>query len=104
MADFIEAEEVVRKFFPKGTTFDYEGEEYMVIDSGKPLPQKGKGEPKTDIYVCAQSEGTTKEFKISYKKKNADFLENKMKSDRAEQIFGANWKEIIEENTKRISD
>lgn len=27
-----------------------------------------------------------------------------MKSDRAEQIFGANWKEIIEENTKRISD
>lgn len=37
MADFIEAEEVVRKFFPKGTTFDYEGEEYMVIDSGKPL-------------------------------------------------------------------
>ena len=42
MADFIEAEEVVRKFFPKGTTFDYEGEEYMVIDSGKPLPQKGK--------------------------------------------------------------
>lgn len=104
MADFIEAEEVVRKFFPKVTTFDYEGEEYMVIDSGKPLPQKGKGEPKTDIYVCAQSEGTTKEFKISYKKKNADFLENKMKSDRAEQIFGANWKEIIEENTKRISD
>lgn len=104
MADFIEAEEVVRKFFPKGTTFDYEGEEYMVIDSGKPLPQKGKGEPKTDIYVCAQSEGTTKEFKISYKKKNADFLENKMKSDRAEQIFGANWKEIIEENTKCISD
>ena len=104
MADFIEAEEVVRKFFPKGTTFDYEGEEYMVIDSGKPLPQKCKGEPKTDIYVCAQSEGTTKEFKISYKKKNADFLENKMKSDRAEQIFGANWKEIIEENTKRISD
>lgn len=104
MADFIEAEEVVRKFFPKGTTFDYEGEEYMVIDSGKPLPQKGKGEPKTDIYVCAQSEDTTKEFKISYKKKNADFLENKMKSDRAEQIFGANWKEIIEENTKRISD
>lgn len=104
MADFIEAEEVVRKFFPKGTTFDYEGEEYMVIDSGKPLPQKGKGEPKTDIYVCAQSEGTTKEFKISYKKKNADFLENKMKSDRAKQIFGANWKEIIEENTKRISD
>lgn len=104
MADFIEAEEVVRKFFPKGTTFDYEGEEYMVVDSGKPLPQKGKGEPKTDIYVCAQSEGITKEFKISYKKKNADFLENKMKSDRAEQIFGANWKEIIEENTKRISD
>lgn len=104
MADFIEAEEVVRKFFLKGTTFDYEGEEYMVINSGKPLPQKGKGEPKTDIYVCAQSEGTTKEFKISYKKKNADFLENKMKSDRAEQIFGANWKEIIEENTKRISD
>lgn len=54
MADFIEAEEVVRKFFPKGTTFDYEGEEYMVIDSGKPLPQKGKGEPKTDIYVCTE--------------------------------------------------
>lgn len=104
MVDFIEAEEVVRRFFSKGTTFNYEGEEYTVIDSGKPLPQKGKGEPKTDIYVCAQSGDTTREFKISYKKKNADFLENKMKSDRAEQIFGENWKEIIEENTKRISD
>ena len=104
MADFIEAEEIIRKYFSKGAIFNYEGVEYTVIESGKPLPQRGKGEPKTDIYVCAQSENTIKEFKLSYKKRNADFLENKIKSDRAEQIFGKNWKEIIEENTKRISD
>lgn len=104
MADFIEAEEVIRRYFPAGTTFVYDGTEYTVTDSGKPLPQKGKGEPKTDIYICAESEVATKEFKISYKKTNADFLENKMKSDRAEQIFGEDWKEIIENNTKRIAD
>lgn len=104
MAHFIEAEEVVRKYFTKGTTFNYEGIKYTVINSGKPSPQKGKGEPKTDIYVLAQGDDTIKEFKISYKKENADFLENKMKSDRAEQIFGEGWEEQIKGNIKQISE
>ena len=37
-----------------------------------------KGEPKTDIYVEAESEyGEIVEIKITYKKENADFIENK---------------------------
>lgn len=104
MPHFIKAEKVVREYFTNGTTFNYEGIKYTVINSGKPLPQKGKGEPKTDIYVCARGGDAIKEFKISYKKENADFLENKMKCDRAKQIFGEGWEEKIKENIKRVSE
>ena len=34
-------------------------------------------------------------FKISLKKENADFLENKTNAERAKNILGANWSEII---------
>lgn len=55
-----------------------------------------KGEPKTDIYVLAKDEkDITREFKISYKKPNADFLENKTSAERAELLFGSHWKNIV---------
>ena len=44
------------------------------------------------------------EIKISYKKENADFLENKMNAYRAKQLFGENWAEIIEQSTTAISE
>ncbi len=42
------------------------------------------------------------EIKISYKKENADFIENKMSAERAEQLFGTEWKEVIENSTIAI--
>ena len=44
------------------------------------------------------------EIKISYKKENADFIENKMSAERAEQLFGEDWIEIIEQSTTAIED
>ena len=44
------------------------------------------------------------EIKISYKKENADFIENKMSAERAEQLLGDNWSEIIKKSTIAIHD
>lgn len=104
MPDYIDAEELIRQYLKVGTIFNYEGVDYVVKISGKPKPQKGSGGPKTDIYVCASSDFGEREFKISYKKENADFLENKMGETRAEQIFGDEWAEIIKKNTKKIEN
>lgn len=104
MPDFIKAEEIIRQYFKQGAKFVYDNREYTVKMSGKPKPQKGKGEPKTDIYIQAESDSNEWEIRLSYKKRNADFLENKMRSKRAEQIFGSKWKSIIEESTSKISE
>jgi len=40
----------------------------------------------------------------SYKKENADFIENKMSAERAEQLFGEDWIDIIEHSTTAIQD
>lgn len=104
MPNFTKAEEIIRQYFEKDTKFKYNDKDYTVRKSGKPKPQKGKGEPKTDIYVQAESDDDELEIRLSYKMKNADFLENKMGSERAEQIFGPEWESIIGENTSRISE
>ena len=104
MPDYIEAEEIIRRFFEPGTKFVYDNKEYTVMMSGKPKPKKGKGEPKTDIYIQAESDSDELVIRLSYKKRNADFLENKMGSERAEQIFGQEWKNIVEESTRKISE
>lgn len=102
MGTFGEEERKILSFMIKGTEFTFEEKKYKVIFSGKPTCQKG--EPKTDIYIFAQSSIDDKEIKISYKKENADFIENKMSAQRAEQLFGKEWDKIIEESTKAISD
>ena len=43
-----------------------------------------------------------KEFKISFKQENADFLENKTNKERAEQLLGSDWKNIISNATQRL--
>ena len=50
----------------EGTEFVFEGKEYAVVLSGKPTCRKG--EPKTDIYILAESDEGDIEIKISYKK------------------------------------
>lgn len=102
MGDFGDAERRILAFMSKGTEFSFKGNNYKVVLSGKPTCCKG--EPKTDIYILAESVFDKVEIKISYKKENADFLENKMNAYRAEQLFGENWAEIIEQSTTAISE
>lgn len=102
MGDFGDAERRILAFMSAGTEFIFNDKKYSVVLSGKPTCHKG--EPKTDIYILAESETDKVEIKISYKKENADFIENKMSAERAEQLFGNEWAEIIEESTTAIRD
>lgn len=102
MGDFGDAERRILSFMSEGTEIDFENKKYIIEISGKPTCHKG--EPKTDIYVLAKSSSDEKEIKISYKKENADFIENKMSAERAEQLFGKNWAKIIEDSTISIMD
>ena len=95
-------ERKIKSILSPGTVFTYNGKAYTVIESGKPTCYKG--EPKTDIYVLASFAGGTKEFKISYKKGNADFLENKTSAERAKALFGADWARFIMEATSDIKE
>lgn len=102
MGDFGTAEKRILNFMLKGTVFEYNNKQYEVQFSDKPTCSKG--EPKTDIYILAKSDEDTIEIKISYKKENADFIENKMSIERAEQLFGDEWSDIIKRSTKAVQD
>ena len=92
---FSKNERTIANTLSKGTTFVFEGEQYTVTKVAK--PQVPSGECKTDIYIAASNiYGVTREFKISYKQENAQFIENKMKDSRAESLLGSDWKSIIE--------
>ena len=102
MLSFGDEERKIRYLLSAGNMFEMCGEKYVIIISGKPTCRDG--EPKADIYVLAKSEiGVMKEIKISFKKENADFIENKTNSERAELLLGSNWQEIISEATRSIS-
>lgn len=102
MPDFGDAERRILSYFKIGQQLVLEGENYIVAKAGKPTTPSG--EPKTDIYVLAKNDRSEEEIKISYKKENADFLENKTNSVRAEQLFGSNWEEIIERSTRDLAE
>lgn len=102
MKNFGNAERKILDFMKKGTQFTLQGKTYSIVLSGKPTCHKG--EPKTDIYILAKSTNDEVEIKISYKKENADFIENKMSAERAEQVFGKGWSAIIEQSTTAIHD
>ena len=82
MVRFGDAERRILSYFSKGTKVIYKNREYEIIEAGKPTCPYG--EPKTDIYVLVENDFGTEEIKISYKKENADFLENKTNAERAE--------------------
>ncbi len=102
MKNFGDAERKILDLMAVGTKFEYDGDSYTVILSGKPTCHKG--EPKTDVYILAHSKTDRIEIKISYKKGNADFLENKISAERAMQIFGEDWDVIIEQSTLAIKE
>jgi hypothetical protein len=97
---FGEAERHINSFFPIGQRINWRGKQYTVRLSGKPTTPKG--EPKTDIYVLLDTGDDSYEIKISVKKANADFLENKTSAERAEQIFGADWQQIVIDSTTQL--
>ena len=82
-----------------GEEFEYLGIRYKIIQCSKP-----SGETKTDFFIVARNilEKNNKTFKISYKKHSYSFVENKVQKYRIEELFGCNWKEIIQNqiNTK----
>jgi hypothetical protein len=102
MGDFGDAERKIVAFMKVGEKFKFQGKHYSIICSGKPTCYKG--EPKTDIYILAKSISDQIEIKISYKKENADFIENKISAERAEQLLGSDWSNIIENSTISIND
>lgn len=103
MAKFGDAERNIVSLLSVGQNFTFNGTTYKILKSGKPTCKKG--EPKTDIYILATSVSNNfKEFKISFKKENADFIENKTNAERAEALFGVDWQNIIIKATTSISD
>lgn len=101
MSKFGDTERMIRDLFLQVENFSYENREYAVLKCGKPVPPKG--ECKTDIYVLAQDKiGYQKEFKISVKQNDADFLENKISLNRAIEILGNNAQTIIEKSIMKI--
>lgn len=102
MFGFGDAERKILSYFKEGTKVVFKEQLMNVVESGKPTCTSG--EPKTDIYVLLTDGTYHEEIKISYKKENADFLENKTNSIRAEQLFGYNWREIISSSTKQIRE
>lgn len=99
--NFTKLEKNIISLFPLKSTFTFCGQDYTVEKCGKPRPQKG--ECKTDVYILGKNNKSKEiELKISIKKENADFLENKISIDRAKEIFGNNAEDIIKNCTKGI--
>lgn len=102
---FTTVEQDIKNMFPNGSKFNYKGDSYEVMICDKPRPSKGSGECKTDVYLKAKNtKGDEKEWKISIKKNNADFLENKIKLERAIEIFGPEAQAIIKKSIESIKD
>lgn len=97
---YVTDERNVLDLFKSGAEFLLQGEKYISTGSFKPRVVSGGGEPKTDVFVYAKniSTGEKHQIKISYKKNNSDFLENKLSADRAEALLGENFRALLKES------
>lgn len=94
MANHGNTERHILSLFEESKKFIFENKEYTILKIGKPRPRSG--ECKTDIYILAiDTDCNRKEFKISIKQSDADFLENKMSIERAKEIFGEDASNIL---------
>lgn len=92
--NFNKTESELRALFCKVDSFLFKGERYAIKVVGKPSPSSG--ECKTDLYILAEdTTGRAEELKISIKQENADFLENKIRLERAKEIFGESYARIL---------
>jgi len=94
---FNKAEETARDLIQVGKAFSFQGIEYIAEICTKPKVEGGGGETKTDVYILAKRKDNEnkEEIKISYKKPNYNFVENKISPARAKSIHGENWSEIV---------
>ena len=101
--NFGNSERHILNLLRSGLQFTYNGQVFTILESDKPTCRSG--EPRTDIYVSTETDKHHREeFKISFKQSNADFLENKTNSQRAEQLFGVRWTEIISSATTALKN
>ena len=100
--DFSAIEQKLKSIFRVGDSFIYKEIIHKIIQSEKPT--SSKGEPKTDLFVKTSVGNKIDEFKISLKKENADFLENKIKLERAKEIFGKDIQEILIKHTNKLKE
>lgn len=102
--NYAELENTVLSQFTEGQRIQYQNKDFLVLLSGKPKTNKG-GEPKTDCYIKLKdlSNEEIHEYKISCKLKSSnEFQENKVKAERAEEILGPDWENIIIKTSKKI--
>lgn len=102
MPQFSQTESDIIKLFAPKTEIELEGTKYIIEECAKPRPSSG--ECKTDVYVRLKSEKSTRELKISIKQTNADFLENKIKYERAKEIFGNKVDTILKDSIDSLKD
>lgn len=101
MAQYAKSEHNIVELFAKGAKFRYKGRSFTSISAGKPTVANGGGEGKTDIYIEAKDEfGKKEEIKISFKQKNADSYENWVSAERAKDILGPAWQQILRHSIK----
>lgn len=105
-ASFSESERLIRNLLEQHQVIQYENKSYDLILCAKPTVKGGGGEPKTDIYVKAKDQQSKDiiEFKISYKKPNYAFVENKITSTRAHELYGKNWSQEVQSQIKKITE
>jgi hypothetical protein len=104
--NFIKSEEKIREIINNYDEFNFRGNFFKIIICCKPRLQGSGGEVKTDIYLKAKNQANLKveEFKISYKQPNWAFIENKVKKEKAEKIYGPEWSTIIQNQIEDIKD
>ena len=98
----LENEQRIITLFKEAKTVIYNGKIYQIVIAEK--PQYCKGEGKTDIYLKIINNEDEQEVKITTKMTTAEFLENKVKPERAKVIFGENWANIITNYALSIKD
>ncbi|GMG64760.1 hypothetical protein TEHAL1_22350 [Tetragenococcus halophilus] len=102
--NYARLENKVLSLFIENEVIKYKDKEFLILSSGKPRARKG-GEPKTDCYIKLQNTYSKEilEYKISCKLKSSnEFQENKVKAERAKEILGPNWEDIISSNSQKI--
>ena len=101
-------EEKIAQLFINGSgpmwEFEHNGKEYFIEDLGDP-PWKGRGMPKTDLYVKVKPglPGPGTEIKLSLKQDNATYIDSWILPPRLEQLAGkSNAKKMIVDMIKKV--